>query len=418
MTTATQTMKFKAKAKELISALKPIIEIATKGVVKDNGYENRITLNSNKSELVVAAFGGRLGCNSALSNITYGSLDYECEGEGEVTVTATDLLKTLESFPNQDELVLTNSGRELIVARSEDEDEFQGLPLYDSPVEPPELVDSFDKELSIDCDAFIKGVENIQHAIGFEAHRELYLYWQVMVKKDYARFSAGTGGRFAIFELKNGGFGLSNQKKKVDVLFPKDQTSAILSILKSLGAKTLKIKENTGSPSQIVFEADGFTFMLVGYNPNLTWPDVSKKLDETRACRLKTSVREWVYATKGLMATYNEAIKKEYDSHESDICPDVKNDCLVLTAKTGPRANRKVKIDDAINVPSSGMDGLSFHCNTVYIAEVSTKIKADKVEVQFDPDPSGIVYIIAPEKEVAGTDTKEQFRMFFGTVAR
>jgi len=263
---------------------------------------------------------------------------------------------------------------------------------------------------------FVSGFNKISYAIGFEKNRTQYLYWKLDANKDGVRFASGTGGRFAIFDVK--GKSVVKTKKNTEFLFPKEQSPVISSILDRVTDDDLVIKQASRDgdvPEQIVFEVNAFSLVLVGFDTDISWPNLDSLLSSDKNVRLETHAKDWEYATKGLMATFNEDLKKEHDTHESDILLDFKDNVIKLMTKQTMRASRKVPIVD-VKDKASDTEDMKVHCTTPYLAEIFSKgDKGDAIILEFI-DGDHPVFVRYPEKSNGSLGTMEQFTTFFASL--
>ena len=421
--TATATsnkLNFTAKLSSLKSGLRPAIEVATKGALKDCKDTNHITLEAADGQLTAYAYGGRLGCTVSISNLTDQDLGYTCDTEGKITVNAVDLMKNLDSFPESETVAIISTGNELKIQKAGDSEEVQALPLLNDEVVPPPFATSFDKELTVPRGLFLEGIKQTFWAVGFEDHKEQYLYWRLIAEKGAANFAAGTGGRFARWDtwaLNNSSF--LGSADTTQFFFHKDQTPALQSIIGALSSDDVIIRQATrkgDTPDQIVFEAGDVKIIFVGFNPNIKWPNIDKNIKEKKPYEIETKVSDWEYATKGLLATFSEEIKREHDSHESDIEAKLDKGFILLTSRTGLRAQRKVPIID-IKQRGDVADGLEFHCSTPYIGEIFSKNpKGSNVFIQHHEDTARPVFIVGSKNTNDAAGFESQLTVFFASM--
>ena len=391
--TATQTMKFIVNNKVFQQSIKPAIEVATKGVTKGINTDHLISLEAKQGDLLAKAFGGKLAIDLTVSCFNSSDLNYKCEDEGLVTINAIDLLSSLSAFPPDEDLAISCNGKEVTIAKEIDKDEFQSLPLTTVDVILPEISTKTEKEVVIDRLTLLKGYERVAWALGFEDHMEQYFYWQMLVAKKSVRFVAGTGGRFSVYDVK-GDTIVSKCDNKTEFLIHRDQSYPIALILKSVerpnvGSDDVTIRYSNrdgNAPEQIVFEVEGFKLIVVGFDSGISYPNVDKFLNANKDYKIRTKVSDWEYPTKGLLATWSEEAKKQFDSHESEFEPFLTDNHIIMTTSTGMRAKRKVAIEDVV-VKGPQASGLKFYCNTEYLAEIYQKNrKEDVLEIEYFDD--------------------------------
>lgn len=420
--TATVTgLKFTTRLSAFRDGLRPAIDVATKGSLKECSDANRLSIEAKDAEVIVNANGGRLAISVILSNLTHNNLDYSCDGEGKVTVNATDLQRTLDSFPGTERVVVSYNGKEFVVA-TENGGEEQALPVAKENIEIPSLASKFDKDVKVNRNIFLEGIKETFWAVGFEDHKEHWLHWRLVVESGRAEFAAGTGARFSIWESK--GRNAAKCDAATTFYIPKDQTPAIQSALSFVGKDTVDedivvIKQAArqgDTVDQIVFEVPEFRLILVGFDSSMKWPNVDKMIKEDKPYSIVTKISDWEFATKGLLATFNEDVKKDHDTHESDLEPKLDKNYILLTTNTGMRAQRKVPF---LRIEKQGdqKDSIVFHCSTVYVGEIYSKCpKGDEVWISYTNDVNKPVFVIGPETDNAATGTKSRYTRFFASM--
>lgn len=416
--TATKT-SFSAKLANLKAGLRPAIEVAYKGAIKDHADVNRVTLEVKDADLVASAYGGRLAITISISDMTDDKLGYASKGEGKFTVNAIDLERCLSSFPDSETINITVKGNEVVMALDGDSSEVQALPVITGEVQMPSLAKSFEKEVTIQRGVLLDGINEVLWATGNEDHKEQYHHWRFIADKDEASFAAGTGGRFKTWKVTGPKF-ISTDTKNV-FFFNRDQTPAVQSILSGVTDESVVIKQANrkgDTPDQIVIETNSFKLMFVGFDPDLKYPNIDKPIDEPKPFWIKTKVADWEFATKGIMATYNEDVKKDYDTHESDLQPVVEKDYILLTAKTGLRSQRKVPILEKCGNWKDQSEDLEFHCSSKYIAEIFQKCrKEDKVQIEYH-DVNEKPIFVTSEVATNALGLQTQYLLFFASMKK
>jgi hypothetical protein len=409
-------LKFVARLSELKEALRPALEVATKGALKDHTDFNRISLTTQSAELIAKSYGGRLAITVSVADISHDGLEYVCDAEGQVTVNATDLAKSLDAFADSNKVVLSATDSELSICPVDDEEEVQSLPLIKEEVEVPPLADEFEKEIKIDRRVFLDGLKDVEWAVGFEDHKENYHYIRLVADTGSADFMAGTGGRFRVYWVTGDKFLETNDS--TEFFFHKDQIKPLTSVLSSVDDDYVTIKQASRSgdaPDQIVFAVGAFNLMSVGFDTTIKWPNVKKAIKEKKPYSLKTKVSDWEFATKGLLATFNEEVRKTHDTHESDIEPKIDKKYILLSSKSGMKAQRKIPILD-VEAQEEG-DELRFHCTTAYVADIVGKCdKNDEVLIQYHQAEDKPVFVLGPEKDNAARGVTTRYCMFFASM--
>ncbi len=416
--TAVKT-SFSAKLANLKAGLRPAIEVAYKGALKDHADMNRVTIEVKDADLIASSYGGRLAITISISDMTDDKLGYVSKGDGKFTVNAIDLERCLSSFPESETINVTVNGNEVVMALDGDAAEVQALPIMTGDVTMPVLAKSFEKEVTIQRGVFLDGINEVIWATGNEDHKEQYHHCRLIADKDQAIFAAGTGGRFKTWTVTGPKF-ISTDTENT-FFFNRDQTPAVQSILSAVTDESIVIKQadrKGEAPDQIVIETNSFKLMFVGFDPNMKYPNIDKPISEPRPFWVKTTVGDWEYAVKGVMATYNEDVKKDNDTHESDLQPVLEKDHILLTAKTGLRSQRKVPILGKCGNWKEQPEDLEFHCSSKYIAEIFQKCpKEDKVTIEYHDVNERPIFVISEEATNA-LGLKTQYLLFFASMKK
>lgn len=406
-------MKFTAKVGKLKEELRPAFDISTKGVWKDHPDSLHVTLEALGNKLTASAFGGRLAITVSLNDPM---LEYTCQDTGKATVNSVDLLKNLDAF-DPDQTVNVSSDKELSITNSLDPGEVQSQPLLPDHVKMPEISDTPVYEIKVRRDAFVRGFSQIAFSAGFEDTKEQYTYWRFRADKGKVQFASGTGGRFAVFNIESSD--VTKATEPLQILIPKEQTPVITGVLSLVDDEDITIVQNsTNSNGQFVFKLKDFDIILVGFDPNISWPDIERMIGAKKTLRIKTKRKDWKYPTKGLMATYNQDMKKEFSTHESDIHFDLSNQQVSLMSKHVMKSARKVPIVD-ISERQDDSDGIKIHCSTEYLCDIYKNLPKGRedIEVSIVDDTKPVFVSVEGPSPRDSKDEKEKFVMFFASLS-
>lgn len=421
-------MEFKINVSKFITALAPVIDVATKNTVKDFESSFMVSISALDDELNLIAHGGNACIQKSLLNAKIDKLNYECIEEGETVVEAKKLMMSLSSFsPNKDIKISINNST---VSDDDDEDavgnpgemeiicdgtEVQSLPISKNEVNAPNPAKTFAIELETNREIFIGGMQKVNFSVGIEEYRAKYLCQIFDVSKEGVRFIAGNGARFAINEIT--GKGIIKTTKKHRIVFPKYNISNILAALKMANTETITLKEGEGTKDnseQIIIEFDDTVITILGIDSNIKkdYADVDRILDFDHPYQFKIDIKEWVYPTKGARATYSDEMKTDSLVHNAEIEVDTKKDRFIIKANTNMKSKRTVKVDTI----KSGDDAkVLLRCNSLYLAEmVNQGYDSGNIIMRFI-DKDKPVVIDYPELVDGVRDTKENYSIFFTT---
>lgn len=386
-------MKFVAKCGILSKALEPAIGVATRGVLKDKPEYNRLTLEVKSTELIVSAFGGKLGCQLSISDLKdQKALDLDCKTDGVVTVTASDLIKTLSSYPDESKVSIELSGQVVIVKRVDKTNEdYQEVAIFKDPVSVPSVAKNANKEVTIKRTMLIEGIRSVLWSCAFEENKEVLYNWRLTVSKNLVRFAAGTAGIFSILNIT--GKAAKTTTGTAEFLVHKEQTAPILTVIESATDEDVVIRQSDqdkDTPAQVVFQLENCMLIFVGIDTSLKYPPVDDVIERKPEYRIKTKVADWEYPTKGLAATYTEEIKKQHDMHESDVHFDLDKNAIFVTSRTGVKSHREIPIIEIVETGNKKKD-LVYRCQTTHLGDIANRLPKDEnitfqfLELQMKP---------------------------------
>jgi len=407
-------MKFSANVSQLSKALNPVAFGANRAEQKDFDDAYKVTLEPAKTALNANSYGGKIAVASAISSLNEGmsELDYEHKEGGTVTINAKDLMVSLSSFRPDTTVIIETKGNELVITNANDVEELQALPtLVGEDVKVPDEAETFDAQVKINRNVFIEGLKKVFFAIGFEDLRQKYLYWMMRASGDHVRFAAGTGARFATLDVK--GKGILKGKTKVDILFPKEHSGVLQDILSNIESDWVEVRRSSKN-SQIVITCGAYKVVLVSFDGEIEWVDEEKFLKIPKSCRLETNASDWDYATRGIMATFNDDVKKAHDTHETALTLDLGKSELRFSANPKMRSLRHIPIMN-IEESQAEHEGMEFKVTSRFLREAAMLApeKNGKVYVEL-VDQSKPVFIRYPTK--IADNQEQELRVFFATV--
>jgi|18_taG_2_1085343.scaffolds.fasta_scaffold23837_2 DNA polymerase III sliding clamp (beta) subunit (PCNA family) len=408
-------MKFSIDANRLLDALKSVISIATDSVVKDAPSAYRMTVKARAKDIVAIAHGGRLAMKKEVSDITMLGLEYKNTDEGSVNVDAEYFATALASFREDEVVNISLDGTELKMSLKGDKEQFQTVTTYPDPVELPKLADDFDDEITMPANKFLYGIDKVLFAIGDRADRPAYMHWVLMAEPNSVRFAAGTGGRFAILDLK--GAGICKTESKASIMFPKEQSKLMRTIVGNANADEIIIKR-AANPTQIVIEFKGQILFLVGIDPSITFPTLSKLLNANKSIQLTTNASDWLYATKGMNATYTTDYKNQARLHEARLHIDMTKKTMILKTKTPLRSSRKIPIVNIIK-NDANLDKAELRCVGTYFSEILNYTDKDaNINVFINgEDLTAPMCVKQLDKIDPGTGIQESFVTYFALLS-
>jgi len=417
-------MEFKINVSKFLSALAPVIDVATKNTVKDFESAFMVSVSAYNDEISLVSHGGNACIQKNLMNSKIDSLNYECISEGEAVVEANKLMITLSSFPPNKDVTISinaqkagdnNLGEMEVVC---DDTEMQSLPVSKNNLSMPTLAKTFATELKTNREIFISGMQKVNFSVGIEEYRPKYLCQVFDASADGVRFIAGNGARFAINEIT--GKGIVSVDKKQRIIFPKNNISNIISSLKAASSETIILKEGEATKDnsdQIIIEFDDTTLIILGIDVNIKkeYADVDRILSYNHPYQFKIDINEWIYPTKGARATYSEEIKRDNLVHNAEIEVSTKKDKFIVKSDTNMKSKRTVKVE---TLSSGDDDKVLLRCNSLFLAEmVNQGYDSGSITMRFIDKDKPIV-VDYPELVDGIKDTTEKYSIFFTTAKK
>ena len=270
----------------------------------------------------------------------------------------------------------------MIIANGTDKEELQALPLVDEEIKCPQLASKFDKEARVDKNLFLEGVNKIMFAVGNDKSRPQYSHWMMDTDTKKVRFAAGTGARFISCWFDGEKCGVESDKP-YKFFFNGSYTPVIQKVVAEAQMKDddqkLVVKQssvNDTAPAQIVLEMRDFSVSIVGIDTDIKWPEIDAMVfDVDKTAVVKVKREDLKYPVKGIMATFNDAVKKENKVHVSSLTFDGDADHILWAAKMGMRSKRKIPVADFVQKPEKS---LTLNCVSRYVSELCNRLSGDE----------------------------------------
>ena len=401
-------MIFEVNREEFTRAIKPAVEVASKNTLKDFKYDNLLTIKAEKDRVVFFAFGGLISLISPISGSNF-NIDYACEEEGTATIYADDLNTFMSSLPksydrvkiylDSSQLKIESASKKVSKKKS---NSARTMAVVSEVVRPPNLGSTFDQDIQIDREVFVKGMDSVIFAPAYEEKMYSYMCMLFEARGDLPeqviRFSAGTGGRFAIKDIKGKHIIENNQKARI--IFPKDSLSTLSHLLSSSSSETISIKyivanQKDNVAEHIMIEFDEMVLCIFGLEHFTKYPDLAKIISHKYSNRIYSNLEDWKPVAKTIEGTrhrWNENI------HNTEVVLNDADEVLEITPKV-PHASPT--FIDMVDTDSCILKGekIWFRCNSDYIDEMVTQ-GGGKGKIQFNFESQDILENITDEKEL------------------
>jgi hypothetical protein len=400
-------MIFEVNRDEFIRAIKPSVEVACKNTLKDFKYENLLTVKAEKDRIVLLSYGGTISLISPISGSNFGAIDYSCEEEGSATVYANDLLTFMLSTPRSyDTVKISLDSNQLKIesaskkVKGKKASTVRTMPIVSEIVRPPNLGSKFDQDIKIDREVFVGGIDSVIFAPAYEEKMFSYmcmLFESHIGKDQEVRFSAGTGGRFAIKSVK--GKNIVGNKAEAKMIFPKNSLTSISKILSSAYKPSIVIKSvgvdaANNVPEHIMIEFDEMIMCIFGLEHFTKYPDLSSILDHKYSNRVYSSLEDWTYIDKTIEGTkhrWNDSI------HNTEIIIEEADEVFKVTPQVPHSSPTFIGLVDVKDCILKG-DKIWFRCNSDYIRELVSQ-GGGKGKIQFNFESQSLLETVKDDKK-------------------
>ncbi len=400
-------MIFEVNREEFTRAIKPAVEVASKNTLKDFKYENLLTIKAEQDKIILFAYGGMLSLIAPISGSNFADLDYSCEEEGQTTVYADDLLIFMLSLPKgYDKVKISLDSNQLKIAsvlkqtKSKKANSERSMPTLSDIVRPPNIGTVFDQDVEINREIFVNGVDSVIFAPAYEEKSFSYmcmLFESKIGLDQEIRFSAGTGGRFAIKSVK--GKNIVLNKKEARMIIPKNSLPSISKILSgatqaSISIKSVGVDQTKNIPEQIMIKFDDMLMCIFGLEHFTKYPDLSKILKHKYSNRVYSSLEDWKSIEKTIEGTkhrWNNSI------HNTEVIIEEDGEVFKVTPKTPHASPTFIDMVDPEDCIIKG-DKIWFCCNSDYLREMVVQ-GGGKGRIQFNFESQSILEGITDDKQ-------------------
>lgn len=400
-------MIFEVNREEFTRAIMPSIEVASKNTLKDFKFENFITIKAKQDQVVLLSYGGTLSLIASLSDSNFADLKYKCEEEGNVTVYADDLFTFIASVPKSYKMIkiFLDSNQLKIVnategAKGKKAKTARSMATLAEVVRPPNLGTTFDQDIEINREVFVSGIDSVIFAPAYEEKLFSYMcmLFEVEIGLDQeVRFSAGSGGRFAIKSTK--GKNIVRNNSEARMIFPKNSLSTISKILSSAASPTVNIRsvgvdQSKSIPEHIMIEFDDMVLCIYGLEHFTNYPDLTKVLKHHYSNRIYSSLEDWKPINKAIEGTrhrWNDSI------HNTEIIIEEEDLVFKVTPQTSIKNPTFIDMVDVDNCKCKG-DKIWFRCNSLYLQEMVTQ-GGGKGKVEFNFESQSVLDGITDDKK-------------------
>lgn len=413
-------MNFDINVGKFLEILEKAVVAATKEVDNEFDYFNKITVNALPDKLILTAHGGTLVFVANVSD----KVGYKCQEQGFTTVKSDDFYKAIKSCPESLTANVKKNNNEIIISFIASEQlgkEEQSIPVTvaktfadgddELEIACPKFASEFTKKMTIDRDVFVNSLKEIMWATGYEESKPYYQCISLQKNEDRIRFITGTGGRFAVKDVKGS---VVDENSCDEIILPKKHVSNIVKILDKDDTTDIVIgysDSNANNGEQIDILTDSFKMIVLGLDPNNKEykANVDNVLNKEHSYRFTCDLENLKLAISGVEATNSEEMKKSHELHNAKIKALLDKKCLNVVTEANLKANRKVPFSESI---SEGYNNEEYCVSSTYLTEVVKCFKSGICNIYFDDEKAPVIFDI-PEKVNSSKDIKEKFWIFF-----
>ncbi len=271
-------MEFIINTKTFSKYVTPAADIAMKDAIKDHLSAGMINISAYPKSLMIDAYGG-----SASITVKVGQSDgYQYGRMGNACVQAKELAEALKSFPPTEDLVVCIKDDRLALSPVSDKYNYIKIPRVSNLMEPPESPEEYDEEVTVNREYFVRGLQQIKYAPATDEIMFSYMCVLFESSNNTLKFSAGSGGRFAVVEYVGNNEFISSGDTKI--IIPNTNVSNIIRVFKNDPSPTLDIKMSSGDPTenipmQHVIASDNITVRIYGAETFTDYPVLTKILN-------------------------------------------------------------------------------------------------------------------------------------------
>ncbi len=427
-------MKFRINAEQFNSAVAPAADIAIKNVPDDKKHgafylAYILTIEASSAALNITAYVG----SASITVKVRDTEGYVCEEVGVITVAAKELVDALKSFSPADNLFVCEEDCQLKISLESDHEVFMELPTIDITIKCPRLPKTFVQEATVDRACFVRGMKKVAYAMAVEEKMSSYMCTLFECWTNRMRFSAGSGARFATFEIADCQPIIAGEDVKI--LFPKQNIGNLIRVFNDAGGSTLQVRtaecdSRFGVREQLVLESDSIILALYGIESYTKYPDMDEIINHNYSYQISTRAEDWGQVGKAIHAT-----RPGHDRHihNTRITADILHGYFKIRTNTKMRLKKKVDFELGKVVANISKDKTHqpwFCCDSSYIEEVARKgYKDGMMTINFDdqalldeipedkPKQMKPVLITYPERANRDGST-EKYAVFFTVSTR
>jgi len=331
-------MEFMIHTKTFIEYIKLVRKIASKNEAMGLSDDDMIQLNAFPNQLEIQTDAQSSGITVILDQ----SQGYEHESMGKSRVCAKELFSALKSFPPSEIVHLCIRDGMLKLSPASDGYDYIKMRRHSYPLDSHGDPVQYSQEISVNREYFIQGLEQVHYACSntwYEHYRRI----RCEAKNNTLKFSAGSGGYFAVVEYSSDKTALATDE--VAFLLPTVNISTIVKLLKKETSSHLKIKlqqQNLSAdvPMQLIIESDHL--IVRSYDMNKFYPDLSKVLDHIYTYQIPSALQGWENIAEALTAGIDSCFEIMY---LAKLVIDFEAGHIDIQSNSSLKMNRRVRFE-------------------------------------------------------------------------
>lgn len=373
-------MNFIIKANTFIKWATLPLYIATKDAIKEHASTGMIKLSAYPNALEIEAYNGNASITVTLNQ----SEGYHNNGIGQVIVRAQELIKALKSFPASEDLTVSIKDHKLKLSPVSDIYDYTKMTIFPDQVQYPLPPEVYTQEAIVDREYFVKGLQRIKYAPA--TYELMYSYMCAVFESsnNTLKFTAGSGGRFAVVEYVGNDRFISSGNTRISI--PKQNIANIIRVFEKGASPTLNIKilsedATENIPKQCVIEADNVTLHVYGLEDFTWYPGINMIAASSRPFQIPTNIQDWKYAAEAIAASQQSLAE---NVHNVKVIADIRQGHINLQTNTLMKINKKIPFEPNKCVIETGKEKGHlpwFCCNAFYFIEMVKMNKKKKTVI-------------------------------------
>ena len=294
----------------------------------------------------------------------------------------------MQRFSSFDDLCISAGEGHLKITSESDKEIYTSILGVPETIILPSFPKNYDQQVTVDKAYFVKGLQKVAYAQA--SNEKMYCYMCALFESNNnkIRFSAGSGGRFAVVEYESDTKIIASDEMKV--IFPRTNVSNIIRIFKKISCSTIKITSydsdiKAQTPKQIVLEADNIVLCIYGLEYFTGYHDLNSIICYDYHFQISTHIKDWKSITDAIDASKKSA---GGSIHNTKVVADLLHGYFDISTTTGTKVKERIHfaLGTYVTDPNKEKCYKPWFCtDSNNIVEMAKKAgKADVVTINFE----------------------------------